>query len=68
MSSADVPFFLVSISSNSAATIRQLAEFEACQRDGHKVCHMYIKRTVIIRYLLKPTSRNTYVVNFKLFV
>lgn len=46
-STTDVPFFLVTISSNSAATIRHLAEFEACQRDGHKVlfgfydpCHL----------------------------
>ncbi|KAL1560323.1 Autophagy protein 7 [Salvia divinorum] len=46
-STTDVPFFVVSIPSNSAATIRHLAEFEACQRDGHKVlfgfydpCHL----------------------------
>lgn len=46
-STTDVPFFLVTISSDSAATIRHLAEFEACQRDGHKVlfgfydpCHL----------------------------
>ncbi|KAI3456165.1 hypothetical protein Pfo_012828 [Paulownia fortunei] len=46
-STTDVPFFLVSISSNSAVTIRNLAEFETCQRDGHKVlfgfydpCHL----------------------------
>ncbi|KAL8468229.1 hypothetical protein ACS0TY_031463 [Phlomoides rotata] len=46
-STTDVPFFLVSISSNSAATVRHLAEFEACQLDGHKVligfydpCHL----------------------------
>ncbi|KAK6124304.1 hypothetical protein DH2020_041961 [Rehmannia glutinosa] len=46
-SSTDVPFFLVSISSNSAVTVRHLAEFEACQRDGNKVlfgfydpCHL----------------------------
>ncbi|KAL0398478.1 UNVERIFIED_CONTAM: Ubiquitin-like modifier-activating enzyme atg7 [Sesamum radiatum] len=46
-STTDVPFFLVSISSNSAVTIRHLADFEACQRDGHKVlfgfydpCHL----------------------------
>ncbi|KAK4487741.1 hypothetical protein RD792_005595 [Penstemon davidsonii] len=46
-STTDVPFFLVSIASNSAVTIRHLADFEACQRDGHKVlfgfydpCHL----------------------------
>ncbi|XP_047974492.1 ubiquitin-like modifier-activating enzyme atg7 isoform X2 [Salvia hispanica] len=46
-STTDIPFFLVSIPSNSAATIRHLAEFEACQRDGHKIlfgfydpCHL----------------------------
>nr|XP_043622499.1 ubiquitin-like modifier-activating enzyme atg7 [Erigeron canadensis] len=44
---ADVPFFLVSISSNSLATIRPLKEFEACQHEGHKIlfafydpCHL----------------------------
>ncbi|GJW62661.1 ubiquitin-like modifier-activating enzyme ATG7, partial [Tanacetum coccineum] len=44
---ADVPFFLVSISSNSHATIRPLKDFEACQSEGHKIlfafydpCHL----------------------------
>lgn len=44
---ADVPFFLVSISSNSHAAIRSLKDFEACQQDGHKIlfafydpCHL----------------------------
>ncbi|XP_024993110.1 ubiquitin-like modifier-activating enzyme atg7 [Cynara cardunculus var. scolymus] len=44
---ADVPFFLVSISSNSHATIRSLKDFKACQQDGHKIlfafydpCHL----------------------------
>ncbi|PIN19569.1 Ubiquitin activating E1 enzyme-like protein [Handroanthus impetiginosus] len=36
-STTDVPFFLVSLSSGSVAAIRHLAEFEALQRDGHKV-------------------------------
>ncbi|GER24493.1 ubiquitin-like modifier-activating enzyme ATG7 [Striga asiatica] len=36
-STTDVPFFLLSISSNSAVTIKHLGEFEACQRDGHKI-------------------------------
>ncbi|KAJ9565868.1 hypothetical protein OSB04_001834 [Centaurea solstitialis] len=46
-STADVPFFLVSISSNSHATIRSLKDFKACQQDGHKIlfafydpCHL----------------------------
>ncbi|XP_057764289.1 ubiquitin-like modifier-activating enzyme atg7 [Salvia miltiorrhiza] len=46
-STTDVPFFLVSVPSNSAATIRHLTEFEACQKEGHKVlfgfydpCHL----------------------------
>ncbi|KAL7592634.1 hypothetical protein Lser_V15G32357 [Lactuca serriola] len=34
---AGVPFFLVSISSNSQATIRPLKDFEACQHEGHKM-------------------------------
>ncbi|PWA86285.1 hypothetical protein CTI12_AA143800 [Artemisia annua] len=44
---ADVPFFLVSISSDSHATIRHLKDFEACQSEGHKIvfafydpCHL----------------------------
>ncbi|GJY34934.1 ubiquitin-like modifier-activating enzyme ATG7 [Tanacetum coccineum] len=44
---ADVPFFLVSISSNSHATIRPLKDFEACQSEEHKIlfafydpCHL----------------------------
>ena len=36
-STADVPFFLVSIASNSRATSRHLKDWEACQEDGHKV-------------------------------
>lgn len=32
-----VPFFLVSISSNSNATVKPLKDFEDCQREGHKV-------------------------------
>ncbi|WJZ96520.1 hypothetical protein VitviT2T_015198 [Vitis vinifera] len=46
-STADVPFFLVSIASNSRATIRHLKDWEACQEDGHKLlfgfydpCHL----------------------------
>ncbi|KAL3617044.1 Autophagy protein 7 [Castilleja foliolosa] len=47
-STTDVPFFLVSISPNSPATIKHLSEFEACQRvNGNKVlfgfydpCHL----------------------------
>lgn len=35
----DVPFFLVSVSSDdSKATIRHLKDWEACQGDHHKVC------------------------------
>lgn len=44
---AGVPFFLVSISSNSNATIKPLKDFEACQHEGHKIlfafydpCHL----------------------------
>ncbi|XP_043808495.1 ubiquitin-like modifier-activating enzyme atg7 isoform X2 [Manihot esculenta] len=44
---ADVPFFLVCIASNSHATIRHLKDWEACQGDGLKVlfgfydpCHL----------------------------
>lgn len=44
---AGVPFFLVSISSNSNATVKPLKDFEACQREGHKIlfafydpCHL----------------------------
>uniref|UniRef100_A0A2P2LII0 Ubiquitin-like modifier-activating enzyme ATG7 n=1 Tax=Rhizophora mucronata TaxID=61149 RepID=A0A2P2LII0_RHIMU len=44
---ADVPFFLVSIASNSHATIRHLKDWEVCQGDGQKVlfgfydpCHL----------------------------
>ncbi|KAF8409020.1 hypothetical protein HHK36_005092 [Tetracentron sinense] len=36
-STADVPFFLVSIASNSRATIRHLRDWEVCQGDGQKV-------------------------------
>ncbi|GFZ07103.1 ThiF family protein [Actinidia rufa] len=32
----DVPFFLVSIDSNSHATIKHLKDWESCQHDGHK--------------------------------
>ncbi|EYU28077.1 hypothetical protein ABFS82_13G097300 [Erythranthe guttata] len=46
-STTDVPFFLVSISSNSAASIRHLVEFDACRKNGDKVlfgfydpCHL----------------------------
>lgn len=34
---ADVPFFLVSIDSNSAATIRHLKDWETYPRDSFKV-------------------------------
>ncbi|XP_071697488.1 ubiquitin-like modifier-activating enzyme atg7 [Rutidosis leptorrhynchoides] len=44
---ADVPFFLISISSNSHATTRPLKDFEACQREDDKIlfgfydpCHL----------------------------
>ncbi|XP_042478866.1 ubiquitin-like modifier-activating enzyme atg7 [Macadamia integrifolia] len=44
---ADVPFFLVSISSNSHATIRSLRDWETCQTDGQQIlfgfydpCHL----------------------------
>ncbi|KAH7833285.1 hypothetical protein Vadar_004797 [Vaccinium darrowii] len=33
---ADVPFFLVSIASNSRATIKHLKEWTSCQQDGDK--------------------------------
>ncbi|XP_022724540.1 ubiquitin-like modifier-activating enzyme atg7 [Durio zibethinus] len=46
---ADVPFFLVSIGSDSRATIRHLKDLEACQLDGQKLlfafydpCHLPI--------------------------
>lgn len=46
-STADVPFFLLSIDSNSRATIKPLKDLEACQRDDHKIlfsfydpCHL----------------------------
>lgn len=34
---ADVPFFFISIASNSHATIRHLKDWEACQADNQKV-------------------------------
>jgi ubiquitin-like modifier-activating enzyme ATG7 len=34
----DVPFFLVSVSSDSKASIRHLKDLEACQGDHQKVC------------------------------
>ncbi|XP_022039217.1 ubiquitin-like modifier-activating enzyme atg7 isoform X1 [Helianthus annuus] len=34
---ADVPFFLICISSNSHATIRPLKDFKACQHEDHKI-------------------------------
>ncbi|WOH11929.1 hypothetical protein DCAR_0831425 [Daucus carota subsp. sativus] len=44
---ADVPFFLVSIDSNSHATIRHLKDWEVCRSDGYKLlfgfydpCHL----------------------------
>ncbi|KAJ4827925.1 Autophagy protein 7 [Turnera subulata] len=44
---ADVPFFLICIDSNSNATIRHLRDWEVCQSDGQKVlfgfydpCHL----------------------------
>lgn len=33
-----MPFFLVSIASNSHATIKHLKEWPSCQQDGNKVC------------------------------
>ncbi|KAM7500708.1 hypothetical protein LguiA_025122 [Lonicera macranthoides] len=46
-STTDAPFFLVSIASNSCITVRHLKDWEACQRDGHKLlfgfydpCHL----------------------------
>ncbi|KAI4296917.1 hypothetical protein L6164_036834 [Bauhinia variegata] len=46
-STADVPFFLVSIDSNSRATVRHLKDWEACQSDAQKIlfgfydpCHL----------------------------
>ncbi|KAK1386456.1 Ubiquitin-like modifier-activating enzyme ATG7 [Heracleum sosnowskyi] len=33
---ADVPFFLVSIDSNSHASLRHLKDWEVCRSDGHK--------------------------------
>lgn len=35
-----VLYFLVSIASNSCATIRQLKDWKACQDDGQKVCSL----------------------------
>ncbi|XP_010279100.1 PREDICTED: ubiquitin-like modifier-activating enzyme atg7 [Nelumbo nucifera] len=44
---ADIPFFLVTIASNSHATIRPLRDWDACQGDGEKIlfgfydpCHL----------------------------
>ncbi|KAF5742336.1 hypothetical protein HS088_TW09G00380 [Tripterygium wilfordii] len=44
---ADVPFFLITISSDSHATLWHLRDYEACQGDGHKLvfgfydpCHL----------------------------
>ncbi|XP_077252200.1 thiF family protein [Tasmannia lanceolata] len=44
---ADVPFFLISISSNSIATVRPLRDWEICRGDGQKLlfgfydpCHL----------------------------
>ncbi|KAL8228719.1 hypothetical protein R6Q57_013619 [Mikania cordata] len=34
---ADVPFFLVCISSNAHATIRSLKDFKTCQHENHKI-------------------------------
>ncbi|KAM3398817.1 ubiquitin-like modifier-activating enzyme atg7 isoform X4 [Capsicum galapagoense] len=46
-STADIPFFLVTISSNSSVTLRNIRELEACQNNGQKVlfgfydpCHL----------------------------
>ncbi|XP_047259992.1 ubiquitin-like modifier-activating enzyme atg7 isoform X1 [Capsicum annuum] len=46
-STADIPFFLVTISSNSSVNLRNLRELEACQHNGQKVffgfygpCHL----------------------------
>ncbi|KAK7263918.1 hypothetical protein RJT34_31517 [Clitoria ternatea] len=46
-STADVPFFLVTIDPNSHATVRLLKDWEACQTDAHKIvfgfydpCHL----------------------------
>ncbi|PHT34983.1 Ubiquitin-like modifier-activating enzyme atg7 [Capsicum baccatum] len=36
-STADIPFFLVTISSNSSVTLRNIRELEACQNNGQKV-------------------------------
>lgn len=36
-STTGVPFFLVSVASNSNVTIRNLSDWDACQREGHKV-------------------------------
>ncbi|XP_047255791.1 ubiquitin-like modifier-activating enzyme atg7 isoform X2 [Capsicum annuum] len=35
-STADIPFFLVTISSNSSVTLRNIRELEACQNNGQK--------------------------------
>ncbi|KAJ6842150.1 ubiquitin-like modifier-activating enzyme atg7 [Iris pallida] len=47
ISTAGVPFFLVTISSNSQATVRPLQDWEFCQDDGQKIlfgfydpCHL----------------------------
>ncbi|XP_019450840.1 PREDICTED: ubiquitin-like modifier-activating enzyme atg7 [Lupinus angustifolius] len=46
-STTDVPFFLATIDANSHATVRLLKEWEACQKDAHKIlfgfydpCHL----------------------------
>lgn len=37
VTSAGVPFCLVSIASNSNVTIKSLSDWDACKREGHKV-------------------------------
>lgn len=46
LNAVDVPFFLVTIASNSRASIRPLTDWELCQGDGQKV-HSYHQVIVI---------------------
>lgn len=59
----DVPFFLVSISSDdSKATIRHLKDWEACQGDHQKVCvsSKYVRRCFPFVYTLIYLSSCSY--------
>ncbi|KAJ6893653.1 hypothetical protein NC652_027644 [Populus alba x Populus x berolinensis] len=58
VSAAYMPFFLISIASNSHATTRHLKDREACQADNQKVVSEYRKRG--IEFLLQALNHPTY--------